>query len=86
MVDRSGKMYPISSGRGRELFILRGVLMGTGVIAVLVGSQLPWGEFDTNFGPQPVVFFLDLSQIGTIVAVLAAALGMLGLVSCHVVS
>jgi len=59
--------------------VFRALLMMVGVVAILIGSQLPWGEFDFGGVRVPLIFFLDLASIGTIIAALAAALGLLGI-------
>ena len=59
--------------------IVRALFVMTGVIAVLVGVQLPWGEVTFRGTQVPVTFFLDIGVVGTIIAVLGAVFALLGL-------
>ena len=61
------------------MLLVRGLFVVVGVVAVLVGSQLPWGEVDAGDVTIPLEFFLDMSSIGVIIAVLGGVLGVLGL-------
>jgi hypothetical protein len=57
----------------RILFII------AGIIAVMFGSQLPWGEVDAGDITIPLTFFLDIGAVGSIVSVIGVALGGLSL-------
>ena len=61
------------------MIIIRILLIVGGVVAVMIGAQLPWGEVETELGSEPLNFFLDIGAIGTILSVIGIALGGLSL-------
>jgi hypothetical protein len=50
-------------------------LLVVGVIAVMVGAQLSWGEVDLGQTSVPLTFFLDIGAIGSLLSVIGIALG-----------
>ncbi len=61
--------------------LVAGLFVVVGVLATLIGSQMPWGEVVTDQVNIPLEFFLDMASIGTIISVLGGALGLMGLTS-----
>ena len=56
------------------MLIASALMLIAGVVAVLVGSQLAWGQVSTDVGTVPLGFFLDLESIGAVIAVVGGAL------------
>ena len=61
------------------MIIIRILLIVGGVVAVMIGAQLPWGEVEVGGISSPLTFFLDIAAIGTILSVIGIALGGLSL-------
>ena len=59
--------------------VVRILLLVVGVIAVMVGAQVPWGEVDRGQTSVPLTFFLDIGAIGSLLSVIGIALGGLSL-------
>jgi hypothetical protein len=59
--------------------VVRILVLVVGIVAVMIGAELPWGEVDLGEITIPLTFFLDIARIGAIVGVIGGAIGLLGL-------
>jgi hypothetical protein len=59
--------------------VIRILFIIAGVVAVMIGSQAPWGEVNAGDITIPLTFFLDIGAIGSVISVIGVALGGLSL-------